>query len=139
MGSLADLWMKSLSVGIDDIDGQHRRLFEIMEEVMEVLRGGSDNRKVEKTINSLLEYTEDHFTFEEELLTSNDYPELVGHKAFHKEFIDNLNNLKIDSQKGDSDPADLEKRIHKFLAVWFREHIRVEDRKYAKFLVEKEG
>ncbi len=90
MGKLVDIWMKSLSIGINDIDNQHRRLFEIMEEVMLALRGGSDGGKIEKIIDSLVEYTAEHFTFEEDLLESNDYPNLVEHQAFHKELTDKL-------------------------------------------------
>jgi hemerythrin len=139
MGNLVNLWSKQLSIGIDDIDIQHRKLFEIMEEVMGILRKGADDLTIMKTISSLLAYTVEHFTFEEYLMASNGYPDLKGHQALHQEFSDYLNILKQDFQEKGSSPIELEKRVHELIAVWLQDHIRTEDGKYATFLSEKKG
>jgi hemerythrin-like metal-binding protein len=138
MGKLVELWTKQLSIGIDDIDSQHNRLFEIMEQVIEILRKGSNDLQVMKTISALMGYTVEHFTLEEYIMESAGYPEVKKHMDLHKNFSNQLVQIKTNFQEKNSTAEQLEKDIHILLVDWFRTHIRESDGHYAAFLKSKE-
>ncbi|MBF0380783.1 MAG: bacteriohemerythrin [Magnetococcales bacterium] len=137
MGKLVELWTKQLSIGIEDIDNQHLRLFEIMEEVITIIQKGGDDLLVMKTISSLMGYTLEHFTLEEYIMEKAEYPEVEAHSLLHKEFSDQLIKIKISFQEKSSPNEQLEKDIHKLLADWLRSHIREADGDYASFVQSK--
>ncbi len=124
-------WKDSFSVGIVEIDEQHKLFLDYLNEFYIY----SCNNKVKtidpKMINKLINYAESHFRYEEILLKKRGYPDLASHKRFHDYFRSQLTEFEkmiAGSTKNQS------KTIFKFLRDWFLEHIMEEDRRYISYV-----
>jgi hemerythrin len=120
-------WSKSLSVDINLIDGQHKKLLGYLNQLYDAL-----NQKKEKEIlmglfDSLDDYTKTHFALEEAYFKKFGYEEKEVHISQHKEFIKNLQKMKEQIPKELMDTEDL----LMFLVDWLKGHIRISDHKYA--------
>ncbi|MBU0673729.1 MAG: bacteriohemerythrin [Proteobacteria bacterium] len=127
-------WTEDFSVQISEIDDQHRRWIEIMNEMHETLIKG-DVQKVqnitEKILKDMQDYTRFHFTTEEDFLKKIGFPELAQHKKQHSKFYVQVHELLKDVQE---EKMVLNTEIMKTMSSWFLNHILVEDMKYSRFV-----
>ena len=119
--------------GVDFVDKEHERLFEIIAEIHDTIKTmGYYDRfdSIMDIIGELKEYTAVHFTHEEEYMKSINYDGLEEQQKLHKTFIDRLASVNVDyideNQKG-----YLEDLI-KYLLNWLSAHILVIDKKIPK-------
>jgi len=91
---MADLlWHDFLSIGVDFIDNDHKKLLNIMVDTKSAIEAG-DNNKCVKLLSSLLQEARDHFSREEKYLLEVNYPGLEEHKIYHQELL-----IKADTTK----------------------------------------
>lgn len=125
--SIKFVWDKRYSVGNEEIDSQHRRLFDLGNEIQNI-----QLCDVTKTIMNLYKHTTQHFDTEEQHMKAIGYPKLIQHRELHNGLISGLNNLiekPIDSYIG------LEV-LKKFVYNWIIDHILNHDKKYFEFYQE---
>ncbi len=90
------------SVGIKIIDEQHEKLFKIGSDINETAYdydGDDQNDRICSLIEELVDYTNYHFTTEEDLFEKYNYPNAESHKEEHKEFIETLKDVDYTSMK----------------------------------------
>ena len=125
-------------VGIDEIDAEHRRLFEIAGRVYDSL-DASDAAAVAVTreaVTELLDYTKTHFTHEEALMEAAAYPELEEHRELHRHLISQAHDMEMRVEFGDNYvPVELSH----FLYNWLVRHIEVNDKKFGAFAAAQRG
>ena len=129
-------WRKSLVVGIDDIDSQHRQLFVHIGELLDASLSGEGLKAVNKTVIFLEDYIHSHFATEENYMQRFDYPGYAEHKFAHDKFIKKFKTLKEALLKNENSSIvviDTEQ----LLGNWWLNHIRSEDKVLGKFLAEK--
>lgn len=122
------VWDKTYSVGNEMIDSQHRRLFDVGNEMQNIQLAD-----VARTIMNLYKHTREHFDTEERHMKSLGYPKLDQHRELHNNLITGLNTLTgkpIDTDLG------LE-GLRKFVYNWIIDHILNHDKKYFEFYQEK--
>lgn len=120
-------------LGIDVIDGQHKRLFEIAQEAYELLQDEFVADKfdyIAKILGDLKDYTIFHFSEEEKYMESIQYKKIFSHKIEHQEFIEKLENLDWDAIEANPDKTITE--ILKYLNDWLINHILYTDKMYTK-------
>lgn len=121
-------WNPAYSIGMDEIDDQHRVLFDIInhlwEHVIHRERGGG----VLDTLDELERYTITHFTAEETFMRSHGYSGFDAHKQQHDHFINRVRNERITIEAGG--PVSLD--MVNFLKDWLINHILVQDKAYAR-------
>ncbi|MBU0482512.1 MAG: bacteriohemerythrin [Proteobacteria bacterium] len=124
-------WTEAFELQIPEIDEQHRRWVDIINELHDSLmsHGGAHNL-TERTLNEMIDYGRFHFTFEEEYLKKIGYPELAMHRSMHNAFMKDLIN-KLQQERGGG--LILNTEIMKVLTGWLQSHIQIEDRKYSRF------
>lgn len=125
-------WNPNLSVGVAKVDAHHRKLIDMINQVAVSVEALLGPQAVGQTIDQLIEYTQYHFTFEEDLLEQNDYPGLAEHRQEHQRLILEVEKLKNRFAKGATEK--LRTDTMKSLTRWLIEHIEGEDQKYAEFL-----
>ncbi len=128
-------WDDSLSVHIPEIDDQHKRLIDLINDLDETM-AGQDQPKVHAVIEGLKDYTIVHFECEESLLAKNDYPQLKSHQLEHWEFVKKVGNFDQGQSLG---LPNVREGIIRFLTQWLIKHIRGTDHKYAVFLKKKQA
>ncbi|MFT3736692.1 MAG: bacteriohemerythrin [Rhodocyclaceae bacterium] len=124
-------WTPDLSVGNEDIDGDHRRLFELLEMLHIDMRSGLVNQETQAIVDALIHYADTHFCREEVFMRSIDYPELGEHQAAHARFISELEALQSRIARGARTPV---LDIDHFLTNWLRHHVLVMDKALAAAL-----
>ena len=115
--------------GIEEIDNEHRRLFEIAEETYRLLHESFISDKyddVKHLLNELREYTITHFEHEEAYMESIGYKRLFSQKMQHAAFVEKLENFDLELIDETSD--DMINEILQFLTNWLVEHILLNDK-----------
>ncbi len=125
-------WDSKYSVNIGEIDRQHRKLFELFNELYEAMQQGRGDAVIAKVLASVVDYTFYHFGYGEDLLHRYGYAEEMGHRAEHAKLAEQAKALagKLQAGQGAVTMATL-----KFLCDWLNNHILGSDRKFAPFLI----
>jgi hemerythrin len=127
-------WNNNLSVNVVEIDMQHKRLVEMINELYEAMKIGKGKDVTGKILNGLISYTATHFTTEEKYFTKFGYPDTVNHKKEHAAFVKKVNDFKEGFETG---KLSLTIEVMNFLSEWLFKHIKVTDKNYSKFFNEK--
>lgn len=123
------VWDSSYSVGVDVIDGQHKRILEYINQLDSAHKAHS-REQVTEVLMGLVDYTETHFTFEEHLMEKAGYPMLSSHKEVHKKFIAHISRFVEQHNEG----KDIARRLTIELKIWLINHIKNEDMDYSSYV-----
>ena len=121
-------WTEEYSVGIREIDNQHKGLVIIINELFTLMTKGKAKDNLNEIFEHLTDYTKKHFLAEETMLFKYAYPEFEQHRVEHSKFIENLNKLKSDFNNG---KITISLEILNFLKDWLLNHIKLSDKKYS--------
>lgn len=126
-------WRASLSVGIDEIDLQHKQLLENFNNLLSACKTGEGVDELRRLLLFLDEYVTRHFRDEEALQVKHSYPEYAGHKKEHDAFIQRLHALR---QEIVSEGAGLHHvmETNTMLLKWLLNHISTVDVELGIFL-----
>jgi hemerythrin-like metal-binding protein len=124
-------WRDTYSVGIPQIDSQHKGLIRLINDLQTAMMEGKGKQALSSIINDLIRYTESHFAFEEALLQQRRYSALAAHKQEHKELTRQVHELR---DKFQSSELTISMDVMKFLKNWLASHILERDKAYAKEL-----
>jgi hemerythrin len=119
--------------GIDFIDQEHARLFEIANEAYELLMNQFIPDKYDyilKVIDDLRDYTQIHFKHEEEYMESKGYKRLLSQRVAHNDFTQKMNDIDMDNM--DEHQKDTLLELLDFLNTWLVEHILKKDKLIAE-------
>jgi hemerythrin len=125
-------WDDSLSIGIEQIDNQHKKWMEHFNNAAEAIEAKQSQTQISKTLGFLMDYTEMHFSTEEKFMTELGYAGLQEHKGRHNELRTTLTNLVKDFED-EGITARLAEAIDSFLGNWLVLHINEIDKKFAAF------
>ena len=130
------LWSDQYSVGNDEIDLQHQRLFTIFNTLAEGIESGEQSKKeLEHIFRQLYGYVKNHFRFEEALMKSVNYPDLKEHRKIHEKVTENLKKYRAKFHRcTDDKKCSVAKDVAAFLQDWLQNHIKGEDQQYSPFL-----
>jgi hemerythrin-like metal-binding protein len=129
-------WSPKFSVGINEIDSQHKGLINAFNKTYQLsLSGKYDENKKEvgKVLEILLEYVRVHFSTEENYFAKWDYPYSAEHMEKHAKLTSDVIAFKGRFDKGEDILVDL----LKFITEWFEGHLKTDDHKYSVYFKEK--
>ncbi|NLT50616.1 MAG: hemerythrin family protein [Ignavibacteria bacterium] len=124
-------WKESYSVGITKIDEQHKKLFELLNELKDAQENEKDYGFISKTISELFDYSVYHFKIEEDLLKEINYPHLNEHIEEHEYFRRQVSELQKMSNER---KLILNVKLVIFLKEWIFTHILASDKDFGRFL-----
>jgi hemerythrin len=130
-------WKDRYKLGIEEIDKQHRKLFEIGARVYDlaVLNDEYDHYdEIMVLIDELFDYTKYHFGYEEEFIGKYHFDGLEQQREEHEFYISKMKS--ISSKDVDNNQQQTTIAIVDFLSEWISGHILLSDRKYAAFFKE---
>jgi hemerythrin len=116
-------------IGIELIDEQHKKLFELADKAYMLLKDEFSLDKYDKIVEiveELKEYTIFHFKSEEEYMESINYKRLFTQKIEHEKFIKALDG--IDLRHLDQNQDESLVKMLNFLNEWLTEHILGNDK-----------
>ncbi len=126
-------WSSALSVGIETIDNQHKRLIDLINRLYGAVLNNRSRQVLGEILDELVEYTASHFRTEEELFERYGYAEEQQHKAIHEGLVRQV----LEYQKKFKSGAGLDMTLLEFLKGWLVDHIMQTDKRYSGFLRDK--
>jgi len=132
---MAIRWREQFSCGHEEIDIQHKRLFEIGGSLQDLVSAREELDQYDailRIVEELKAYTLYHFSFEEDLMRRIGYPETAEHKRTHEAFIAQV--LKFEREDLDANQRESVLQMVLFVTDWVANHILQEDMKYRPFL-----
>jgi hemerythrin len=130
---MAIVWTPNLSVGVQNIDDQHKIWFQKADELFEA----GKQQKAKEYINPLLdfldEYTKQHFRDEELYMRQIRYPELEAQQKAHASFINDLAKLKSDYNAGGGNILVI-LNANRMVINWLTNHIKNMDKKIGEYV-----
>ena len=130
-------WHDSLSIGIDLIDEQHKMLIQRLNDLSTAVEMKQGEVEIMRTLEFMIDYTNFHFSSEEEQMADQNYPGLKYQQVQHEEFKDTLNHILEDFEEEGPTRA-LTTSINTFLINWLIKHIKGLDLKFGQFLKDKD-
>lgn len=118
-------WTPDLSIGDPDLDADHMKLIDTLNEVFDALLLGQSSPVFRTALTTLNDYVADHFAREEAWMCERTAPDLARHRAEHEALRKHLVRL-VDLQ----DVSDEERSIELLMVLrdWLLGHIAHSDR-----------
>ena len=123
-------WHEEYSIGIEEIDAQHRRFLKLMSETYELRDKSIENERVGKLLDELVRYSIFHFHSEELLMKTYAYPKYTEQKTQHDKIIKEL-KMKVDEIKANK--GDIIKLLY-FLTKWYVDHDDHYDKEFGEYV-----
>jgi len=125
------VWAEILSVGVDEIDEDHRKLMHLFNVLNHAVMDGESPEYIAATLEELINCTVWHFSHEERLMLKYRYKGMDDHKADHAELIQAAKDLQQELLQTRDFMAD---RHIEFLEHWLTEHILTADGRLGSYL-----
>lgn len=123
-------WDANLSVGVRELDAQHQKLINYLNQLFDAMSKGQGNDILKPVLVGLVEYTITHFTAEERAMKQFNFPGYAKHKEEHDALTWKVKELMDRFSKGQ---ALLSVETLTFLKTWLTEHIKGTDMQYGAF------
>jgi len=127
-------WTEQYSVGVSQLDEQHKKLFVAINGLIDVINSSNENisreereKRLNEVISSLLEYKKNHFETEEKYFKEFNFEGAKNHIAKHQEFSEKLLQIKEESR---DDIFAFSFTLVDFLEDWLIEHLMTLDQEY---------
>jgi hemerythrin-like metal-binding protein len=127
-------WTPAMSVGIPELDADHRVLIKVINELAENANNPDRAKVLRQCLYALLRYAEFHFTREEKVLEACDFPAIDHHKDEHRVFTDHMRELARRFDDEEVLAADIvNDQLLGYLKDWLNHHILIEDMAYRRY------
>ncbi len=124
-------WKPEYSVDDIELDSHHQHLFSLLNTVYENVMSSLEVNEVIPLVDELTDYTNKHFTAEEQHMRDKKYQGLEEHISKHREF-----SQKVEAIRSHYHGNNLEvtQELLIVLGDWLLHHVLKEDKKYSQCL-----
>ncbi|MCQ8127610.1 bacteriohemerythrin [Methylomonas rivi] len=116
------IWRDEYKTGHDTIDAQHRNLFKLANQLVDV----SDQDEITRLLMLFFQHVREHFQYEEQFMKQSGYSDYQAHVESHNKMLDKL----IDISKKVQLKQWIASEIQSFVDSWVLVHILGEDLKF---------
>lgn len=119
-------WRKEFSVGIEEVDHEHKELIESICSLQNKMQGGADADVAIEALGEIYAQISAHFALEEKAMRKMHYVAYADHKEDHETLLDDLRDI-MDAVEDDG--ALDEAQLTDDLDRWFSDHFKTHDAK----------
>jgi len=123
-------WNDDLSVNISEIDGQHKKLIDLINTLHDAMLARKGKEVLGSILDELAAYTVYHFSTEENYMKQFEYQGYQIHKNEHEAFVKKVDTVSKEFQEG---KLGISMDLMGFLRDWVNNHIKRTDKKYSGF------
>ena len=124
-------WRDEFTIGLPDVDYEHRELIAMINALHESLGPGSDMPRIVAGLGEIHARIAAHFALEEREMRELGYIHLAEHKEDHERLLDDILEI-IDSVES---PRDYDRgALGDRLSAWFTVHFRTHDARLHRWL-----
>ena len=125
------VWGQVLSVGVDEIDEDHRKLVNIFNILNHAVTDGESSEYLAAVLEELVNCTVWHFSHEERLMLKYGYEGIAEHKAIHRELIDSAKEMQQNLLQAEKSMSEEDIEV---LERWLTGHILTDDMRLGAYL-----
>ena len=119
-------WREEFSVGIEEVDHEHRELIGLIRGLQESLEEGASTDQVIDVLGEIYAQIAAHFALEEKMMRQTQYSAFADHKEDHETLLDDLRDIMDEVE----DDGILDRvRLTDDLDRWFSDHFKTHDAK----------
>jgi hemerythrin len=122
-------WDDAYSLGIKNIDDQHKKLFDIVDKIFSLQESKDVKGNIRTILHELFEYIKVHFKDEEEFMKSINYPDLAYHIELHEQLVKSVSGILGDPSRLDI----IQMKMRVIAKQALIDHILEEDMKYQRY------
>ncbi|HEY3320236.1 MAG TPA: bacteriohemerythrin [Planctomycetota bacterium] len=126
-------WTDALSVGVQEIDRQHKELIARTNQLAQAIAEGQQKDALCATLKYLQDYVIEHFGTEERVMFYGGYAEYLEHRRRHSDFVMQLAEFGFELEQAGANPPLLDK-LYQWLATWVMHHISKDDVELCSFI-----
>jgi hemerythrin len=120
---MALTWRDEFSIGIPEVDHEHRELIGMINALLSTLGPNTDRARIVAALGEIHGRIAAHFALEEREMRSLKYFGLIEHKADHERLLDDILDIMADVESPSGyPPAAMEQRLTKWFSVHFQTH-----------------
>lgn len=115
-----------LLIGIEEIDNEHRHLFDMLEELRGLLEDeyfADKYDQVKKLIEELAEYADAHLAHEEAYMERIRDPELISQRAQHENFRNKIQDFMFRDISSEEQQQEALVELQEYTTRWLYHHI----------------
>ncbi len=124
-------WDEALSVDIPEIDDLQKKMFALLNALIDCKNQGICAKDSSAMVAELTEYSRYYFSKEEEFLSRCGYPEIEAHSKEHRHFIKSIISIR---RQVAEDKRNLSYEVIQTLRDWLVVHITRNDHMYMPFV-----
>lgn len=125
-------WTPNLTVGVASIDDQHKKLFDMADQLFEAGRNNKTKEFISEMLDFLDKYTKQHFQSEETYMRSINYPGYEDQRKMHADFIASLAKLRKDYDESGGNILVI-LNANQMVVDWLLKHISIEDKRIGDY------
>ncbi|MEI8634294.1 bacteriohemerythrin [Vibrio sp. PP-XX7] len=119
-------WGPTLDLGVKEINRQHQTLVHLVNELNHLLHNHYGIDSIKRVVQGLIDYTANHFEYEETLFTEFAYAQESEHVRVHRSLVEQVLAFQQRVERGE----DIGEELMKFLQNWLTVHIQQDDKAY---------
>lgn len=128
-------WDSSFSVGVRILDEQHKKIIEIINELLTHSEADVRSETISDLLYKLTQYAHDHFITEEHILSQFGYPDIETQKKDHKAYRIKIVNFCMETV---DHKISVPEELKEYILTWWKSHILVDDMAYKTFFEVRE-
>jgi len=128
-------WNEYLETGYPEIDKQHKELFARVHKYVKAISDERADEEIDQLFKFLKDYVTFHFSTEEALLASKNYPDLPRHHSQHRYFLTRFQELYREYERGRI-TEHLKQALHREVVGWLMNHVAKTDKEWVTYLQE---
>lgn len=128
-------WTPEYQIGHEQIDREHRNLFECVNRFYDAWSERQDRREVSLLLSQLIQYAEQHFRNEEEIMRQTGYLSAAEHAVKHEGLVEAVFDL---AQKLEDRAFNPSHDTTMFLRAWLTEHILHDDMQFKSYFMNQQ-
>lgn len=120
-----------LGTGVETIDEQHRKLIDMINELMDATSAGRGRTEIGKMMQFLSDYVVEHFSHEECVMAERQCPVADVNRKAHEHFVEDFEVLRSQFE-AEGPTLRVTMEVQKRVVNWLTHHIRGCDRQLRK-------
>lgn len=132
MGTEFLKWSDNYSIGLQEIDNQHKKLLDIINKLYMAFTNREESVVMEDILAEMANYTNYHFGTEERYFSQFGYKDALDHLEQHKNYVAKLSMFQDDFKNN----RKITYSVMNFLRNWLVNHIQGIDRDYVALFKE---
>lgn len=128
-------WDKSWTTDVQQFDDDHKHLIGLYNDLFTACYAGQGPVVLVGIIGKLIDYAEDHFGREDELLGRLGFPGAQEHALEHEKLLRQLYEIRDDLSREVT--HSISNQTLDFLTTWIERHTKEQDCQYGRFLNER--